>query len=340
MKISSTALGALCAIRLAVTETSAESLNAMMKAKGKLYFGNIVDTNTLAEPNATEILKTEFGMFTPEYSMKWNFIQASQGKFTFDNSDKVVDWARKNDKQIRGHTLVWHQNIPDWVDAITDKASLTKVIENHIGKVVGRYRGRVYAWDVVNEVFNENGTFRNSVFHRVLGQDFIPLAFEAAHKADPNARLYINEYNLDFPGPKIDAMMNLIQSLQSKNVSIHGIGTQSHLTSNKTVDTVPAQLKRLASTKLDVAITELDIRLKRPVDDEKLAKQKQEYELVTRACLEINNCVGVSMWGVSDKDSWIPSTLPEFDAPLLWNKKFERKVAYKGVVGVLGGEPG
>lgn len=321
---------ALSLLVVCVAEASYASFNEQMAAKGKLYFGNIVDTNTIVENGAVEILKTEFGMFTPEYSWKWAFIQPNQGEFKFEDSDKVMEWAAENGKQIRGHTLVWHQNIPGWVDAITDQATLTQVVRDHINTVVGRYQGRVYAWDVVNEVFNDDGTFRASVFYRLLGEEFIDLAFQTAQAADPKAKLYINEYGMDYAGPKIDAMLALVSRLQSRNVPIHGIGSQTHLTSGR-VDEVPAQLKRLASTGLEVAITELDIRVKRPVDDEKLAQQKQEYELVTRACLDLPSCVGITMWGVSDKDSWIPSTLPDFDAPLLWDSGFGRKVAYQGV---------
>ncbi|KAF5320409.1 hypothetical protein D9611_010712 [Ephemerocybe angulata] len=303
---------ALSLLVVCVAEASYASFNEQMAAKGKLYFGNIVDTNTIVENGAVEILKTEFGMFTPEYSWKWAFIQPNQGEFKFEDSDKVMEWAAENGKQIRGHTLVWHQNIPGWVDAITDQATLTQVVRDHINTVVGRYQGRVYAWDVVNEVFNDDGTFRASVFYRLLGEEFIDLAFQTAQAADPKAKLYINEYGMDYAGPKIDAM-----------------ATRSRIPTPKSQ--LPAQLKRLASTGLEVAITELDIRVKRPVDDEKLAQQKQEYELVTRACLDLPSCVGITMWGVSDKDSWIPSTLPDFDAPLLWDSGFGRKVAYQGV---------
>ncbi|KAF5320421.1 hypothetical protein D9611_010663 [Ephemerocybe angulata] len=284
-----------------------------MQANGKLYFGNIIDANTI-QSGADQVLKSEFGMFTPEYSWKWSRIQPKQGEFHFDDSDTVMNWAIKNRKQLRGHTLVWHQNIPDWVDSITDKANLTTVIKDHITKVVGRYKGRVYAWDVVNEVFNEDGTFRNSVFHRVLGQDFIDLAFKTAREVDPNAKLYINEYNLDYAGPKIDAM--------------------SHLTSGH-VSELPEQLRRLGSTGLGVAITELDIRIKRPIDAGKLAVQKDEFELVTKACLELPSCVGISMWGLSDKNSWVSVALPEFGAPLLWDANVAKKKAYQAVDGLL-----
>jgi endo-1,4-beta-xylanase len=201
---------------------------------------------------------------------------------------------------IRGHTLVWHSQLPSWVSAITDKSTLTSVIQTHINTVVGRYKGKIYAWDVVNEVFDDSGNFRNSVFYNLLGESFIDLAFTTAHAADPDAKLYINDYNLDGPGTKIDNLIALVKRLQSRGVPIHGIGTQSHLILGQ-VGGVQTQLQRLADTGLEVAITELDIRIPKDVTTAKLTQQQADYKTVFSACLNVSKCVGITVWGVSDK---------------------------------------
>lgn len=154
---------------------------------------------------------------------------------------------------------------------------------------------------LVNEVFNDDdkATFRNSIFYRLLGEEFIDYSFRMAHAADPRAKLYINDYNIDYEGPKLNAMIALVARLRKRGVPIDGVGTQAHLIQGQ-VGGFPASLKKLGTTKLDVAITELDIRIPIPVDDSKLQGQKNDYKLVTQACLDVKSCVGTTVWGVGD----------------------------------------
>ncbi|KAA8904964.1 glycosyl hydrolase family 10 protein [Sphaerosporella brunnea] len=309
-------------------------LDTKMKAKGRKYIGSAADPNTFNESTCKTILTSDFGCVTPENSMKWDATEPSKGSFNFGNADVLVNFATSNGRLIRGHTLVWHSQLPSWVSSITDKNTLTSVIQNHINTVVGRYKGKIYAWDVVNEVLDDSGNFRNSVFYKLLGEQFIDLAFKTARAADPNVKLYINDYNLDGPGTKIDNLIALVKRLQSRGVPIDGIGSQSHLILGQ-VGGVQTQLQRLAATGLDVAITELDIRIPKDVTSAKLSQQQSDYNTVFKACLNVPKCVGITMWGVSDKNSWVDSTFPSYDAPLLWDDYYNRKSAYTGADAAL-----
>jgi endo-1,4-beta-xylanase len=189
--------------------------------------------------------------------------------------------------------------------------------------------------DVVNEVIDDStGGLRSSVFSRVLGESFIDIAFKAARAADPNAKLYINDYSLDGQGTKLNAMVALVGRLKSRGVPIDGIGTQAHLILGQ-VGGVQSALQTLANTGLDVAITELDIRIPKPVTSALLSQQQTDYNTVTKACLAVSKCVGITTWGISDVSSWVDSTFPSYDAPLLWDDYYNRKLAYTGVDSAL-----
>ncbi|KAH6899492.1 glycoside hydrolase superfamily [Coprinopsis sp. MPI-PUGE-AT-0042] len=309
-------------------------LHGLIGSRHGRYYGNIIDRNTMNDGTTQNILTSDFGVITAENSMKWDTIEPSRGQFNFGNADSIVNWATSRGKLMRGHTLVWHSQLPGWVSNINDRNTLTSVIQNHISQLAGRFKGKSYHWDVVNEIFEDNGTWRNSVFYRVLSEDFVDIAFKAARAADPDAKLYINDYNLDYAGPKIDATVALIGRVKGRGTPIDGVGTQSHLVAGRLND-FEGQLKKLATTGLEVAITELDIRIPKPVDSSKLAQQQKDYETVTRACLNVPQCVGITIWGVSDRNSWVDSTFPNDDAPLLWDDNNNRKGAYTGVLAAI-----
>ncbi|KAJ7070449.1 glycosyl hydrolase family 10 protein [Mycena belliarum] len=299
-------------------------LDAKIKAKGKKYFGSAADPGTINTAIDATILTSDFGAYTPENSMKWDATEPSRGAFTFTNSDALVAFAQAHGRLVRGHTLVWHNQLPSWVSSITSAATLTTVIQNHVTTLVSRYKGKIYAWDVVNECLNEDGSLRSSVFFRLLGESFIDIAFKAARAADPAAKLYINDFNLDRPGSKTSGMVALVGRLKARGVPIDGIGTQTHISIGN-AGTIAGNLQTLANTGLDVAITELDIASSTSSADQ--AQQSSDYKTVAKACLAVSRCVGITTWGVSDKDSWLTAA----KAPLLWDTNFVRKPAYTGV---------
>ncbi|KAG2008630.1 acetyl xylan esterase [Coprinopsis cinerea AmutBmut pab1-1] len=281
---------------------SAGGLQDKFGAKGKLYFGACADPNTLNIAANVDVLKKDFGQVTPENSMKWDATEPNRGSFNYGNADRLVNWAVENGKLIRGHTLVWHSQLPGWVNNINDRATLTTVIENHISNLAGRYAGKLYAWDVINEIFNEDGSLRQSVFSRVMGESFVAVAFQAARKADPKAVLYINDYNLDSDNAKVRGMVNLVNRVNQANPgTVDGMGTQMHLGAGGSGG-AQAALNALARTVgiKEVAITELDIQ----------QASANDYTTVVRACLNTPLCIGITVWGVSDANSWRSNTNP------------------------------
>lgn len=297
------------------------SLDAVFKAHGKKYIGVATDQGLLSKGANAQIIIDNFGQVTPENSMKWDATEGTQNTFTLTGANALVDWATTNKKLIRGHTTVWHSQLPTWVSSITDKTKLTEVMTNHIKKLVGTYAGKVYAWDVINEMFDEQGGFRSSVFYNVLGEDFVKIAFTTARAADPNAKLYINDYNLDSPSyAKTKGFAANVKKWVAAGVPIDGVGSQSHLGGTWPIADFPAALKMVCADVKECAMTELDIK----------GAKSSDYNTAVKACLDETKCVGVTVWGVSDADSWRKG-----ENPLLFDAQSQAKEAYNGLCTAL-----
>ncbi|KIK58011.1 glycoside hydrolase family 10 protein [Collybiopsis luxurians FD-317 M1] len=316
--------------------TSTIGTNDAAQAAGKLYFGSATDNPFLNEdPTYKSILsnKSLFGQLSPENAMKWDATEPEQGVFTFTNGDAIVALAQANGQIMRGHNTVWGSQLPAWVsDSGFDNATLISVMQNHVSTVIGHYRGDMYSWDVVNEPFNDDGTFASNVFFDTIGEGYIELALQAASTADPNAKLYINDFNIEGEGAKATAMANLVSGLKERGVPIHGIGLESHFILGEVPTTLQAQMEAFTALGVEVAVTELDIRMTLPETDALLAQQQTDYQTVISACRAVADCVGVTVWEYTDKYSWVPGTFAGQGAADPWDENFELKPAYDGII--------
>jgi endo-1,4-beta-xylanase len=270
-------------------------------------------------------------MVTPENEMKWDTVERSRGSFNFAPADQIVSHASAHGQRVRGHTLVWHSQLPGWVSSITDANTLRAVMNNHITTAMNHYKGKVYAWDVVNEAFNEDGSMRGSLWQTKLGTGYIANALRWAHAADPAAKLYINDYNIEADNAKSDALYSLAKQLLADGVPLNGIGFQSHFVVGQVPSTMKANLKRFSDLGLEVSVTELDIRIPLPASSAQLAQQSADYKLASENCLGVARCAGVTVWGVSDKYSWIPGTFSGYGAALPYDETYAPKPAYAGL---------
>ena len=218
------------------------------------------------------------------------------------------------------------------------KDTLTEAIETHIASVVGHYRGQCYSWDVVNEALNDNGTFRNSVFFNVLGTAYIPLSFKAAAAADPDTKLYYNDFSLEFNSNKTVGALNIVKLVKDAGERIDGVGFQAHMIVGQTPSRqqMGRVMNRFTDLGLEVALTELDVRFTRlPANGTAVQQQSNDYVSMVGACLDVDQCVGVVVWQFTDKYSWIPTTFPGNGAACLFDENMVRKPAYTAVSNLL-----
>ncbi|MBL1067718.1 endo-1,4-beta-xylanase [Streptomyces sp. 7-21] len=315
----------------------AETLRDAASASGR-FVGTAVNDGRLYDGNYSSIVASEFSSVTAENVMKWDTVQPSQGNFNFSGGDRLVDFAQQNNQQVYGHTLVWHSQLPSWVsNGGFNAEQLNAVMENHITEVVSHYAGQVAYWDVVNEAFNDDGTLRQSVFQQTIGEEYIANAFRAADAADPNAKLCINDYSTDGINAKSNAMYDLVSSLLDQGVPIDCVGFQSHLILDQLPSDYQENLQRFSDLGLEVIVTELDIRIQDPADSSDLQRQAEQYQQVVSSCVAVSGCAGVTVWGISDADSWVPGTFPGYGAACPWDEYLQPKPAYDGILTGFGG---
>src|SRR5690349_8694695 len=305
---------------------NARTLAAAAASSGR-YFGTAASSGRLGDSTYSTILDREFSMITPENEMKWDTTEPSRGSFDFGPADQVVAHASAHGQRMRGHTLVWHSQLPGWVKSITDANTLRSVMKSHITTEMTHFKGKIYAWDVVNEAFADDGSgrHRSSVFQDVLGNGFIEEAFRTARAADPSAKLCYNDYNIEnWTDAKTQGVYAMVKDFKSRGVPIDCVGFQSHFGAGGPPSSFQTTLSNFAALGVDVQITELDIAQASPT----------AYANTVRACLNVPRCNGITVWGIRDSDSWRSG-----DNPLLFDRNGNKKAAYRSALTAMGGTP-
>ena len=313
-------------------------------ARGQdLYVGTAVNLKALGRDRRyRRRLAQNFNLVTAENDMKLERLQPRPNQFDFSQADRLMAFAADHQMAVRGHTLVWHRAVPDWlVQSDWSRDELMAVLENHIKTVVGRYRGQIVAWDVVNEAIADDGTLRDTIWLRGIGPDYIEMAFRWAHEADPEALLMYNDYGGEEMNAKSDAIYDLVQSLRAKNVPIHGVGLQMHVQANAAPNPqeVAANMSRLGDLGLQAQITEMDVRIRQPSSPDDASQQANIYQSMLQTCLQAENCNTFVTWGFSDRYSWVPGYFEGWGEALIFDDDYRAKPAYHSLVEVLKSHP-
>ena len=333
--------------------------------KNNFYVGAAINETQILEKEiaSSSIIKKEFNTISPENSLKWMFIHPKPNTFNFNIADKYVDFGIKNKMHIVGHTLVWHAQLADFMNKVTERSVMMNHMQNHIKKVVTRYKGKINTWDVVNEALNEDGTLRESIFLKILGNTYIEDAFKLAEKADPNANLAYNDYNLCKPKKRKGAI-RLVRQLKQNGAKVNEVGIQAHWQLNSpSIKNIEESIIAFSKLGVKVMFTELDISvLPNPWElvgaevnqnfekfegDEKMNpyttslpetvknKLAKRYQDIFKLFLKHEDKISrVTFWGVTDKDSWLNDwpIKGRRNYPLLFDRKNQPKKAYHSIL--------
>lgn len=332
----------------AVTQVpDAETLRAKAQARN-LIVGTAADSHFLSEALYKTTLSTEYSEVEPENEMKFGPIHPGPDTYNYSSPDALVAFAQTNSIKVRGATLVWHEQLADWVTSPLSpwtSSSLNAVLSSHIANVVGHYKGKVYAWDVVNEPFNSDGTIRSTIWSDSPGIGFagqgtktIEQALLWAHAADPAAKLFVNEYDAETINPKSDAVYAMAKDFVNRGVPLSGIGLELHIEtdfdSTATLESLSQNIQRLGALGLEVHFTEVDVRLP-DSSASSLTAQAKTYQDLMKVCLAQTACKVFQTWGFTDKHSWIPEFYPGFGWALPFDDTYAKKPAYDSLLKTL-----
>jgi endo-1,4-beta-xylanase len=318
------------AVTYGKAHTSAQTLGTLGLKSG-VRVGTAVNMDVLGQEAAyTQLAGSEFSSVTPENVMKWEVVEPERGTYNFTQADALVDFARAHGQLVRGHTLLWHNQLPSWLtsgDFTADE--LRSILKEHITAEATHFKGKIWQWDVVNEVFNDDGTMRNSIWLQKLGPGYIADAFKWAHAADPKAKLYINDYNVEGVNAKSTAIYNLVVQLRKQGVPVQGFGVQGHLdVQYPAPHDIADNLARFDKIGVESAITEADVRIPLPADNTEVEAQNEAYQTLLTGCLLAERCTDFTVWGFTDKYSWVPDVFTGEGQANIYDENYQAKTAY------------
>ncbi|WP_435827594.1 endo-1,4-beta-xylanase [Actinoplanes philippinensis] len=298
---------------------AASTLGAAAQQSGR-YFGTAIAASRLSNSTYSSIAGREFDMVTAENEMKPDATEPHRGQFNFSAGDQIYNWATQRGMKVRGHTLAWHAQQPQFWGSLSG-SGLRQAMIDHINGVMAHYRGKLAAWDVVNEAFAENGSRRSSNLQST-GNDWIEVAFRTARAADPSVKLCYNDYNIEnWTYAKTQGVYNMIRDFKSRGVPIDCVGLQTHFTGGSSLPgNFQTTLSSFAALGVDVALTEVDVT----------NSSASQYQGLTQACMNVPRCIGITTWGIRDSDSWRGS-----ENPLLFDRNSNPKAAYGSVLNAL-----
>ncbi|MEN2487822.1 endo-1,4-beta-xylanase [Flavobacterium sp. B11] len=350
-------------VLLTVSCTSQKETASLKDAyKDDFYIGTALSANQIEQKDKKEdsLIRKEFNAITAENIMKSMFTHPQKDKYDFTLSDKFVAYGEKNKMFIHGHTLIWHSQLAPWMEKIADSTEMKAFMQDHITTIVSKYKGRINSWDVVNEALNEDGTLRQSVFFKTLGEKYLVDAFKLAAKADPKAELYYNDYNIEEPAKRAGAIA-LIKKIKAEGGKVDGVGIQGHWRlQSPSIEEIEKSILEYSALGIKVAFTELDITvLPNPWDlkgadvnqkfegnakmnpyPEKLPdsiqnKLAERYESIFKLFLKHKDKISrVTFWGVHDGQSWLNDwpIKGRTNYPLPFDKDLKHKPAYDSIL--------
>lgn len=326
---------------------AAPTLRALANSRGFAIGAAVRDAPFASDAQYKQLIATQYNSIVPEDATDFWPIHPDSGRYDFAAADALVDFATARGMEFHGHHLAWYSWIPTWVTAggKTD-AQIRQILKDHITTVVGRYRGRAKSWDVVNEAISDSACFanncqmRSSVWLDHLGPEYIDSAFVWAHRADPMAKLYLNEFRTETIMNKSDAVLALAKALRARGVPIDGVGFQVHILpqyfTTPTSAQVQANLQRFADAGFDIRITEMDVQVPDNGGASELVKQAAVYSAFLDACLKVARCKELTTWGVSDRFSWVPASFPGYGRALPFDSSYRAKPAFDSLLARLG----